>query len=224
MTERTACSGLRSALAACLLALATLAVIAAAPAQARKHEAPTAPGKYSDWNGDIDKVEVVIAWKLGDYRRVVVLPLDTSAVELPDKDDNTYEPVKMILAGATPPMATGLATHVRPGVEVIMAPPEAPGTTGSPGGGEPGTLLVRGKVLSMDPGSRAARYFAGFGAGAARTKITGEVVDAESGAVLVRFTQERRSGVGAAGGGYVELMSRNLGAIGEDLAELLNAF
>jgi len=35
--------------------------------------------------------------------------------------------------------------------------------------------------------------------------------------VLLRFTQERRSGVGV--GGYADLLQRNLRAIGRDLAE-----
>ncbi len=60
--------------------------------------------------------------------------------------------------------------------------------------------------------------------GAARIKVSGELVGAGSGAVLVRFTQERRSSVGIGGGGYAELMSRNLRTIGKDVAAFLNAF
>lgn len=92
------------------------------------------------------------------------------------------------------------------------------------GGKSAGTLIVRAKVLNMDPGSRAARYWAGFGAGAARAELSGEVVDAATGKVLLRFQQERRSGVGVAGGDYVNLMNRNLRAIGEDVALILSAF
>jgi hypothetical protein len=49
-------------------------------------------------------------------------------------------------------------------------------------------------------------------------------VDAATGTVLLRFTQERRSGVGLFGGDYVELMNRNLVTIGQDLAGVLKAF
>ena len=80
------------------------------------------------------------------------------------------------------------------------------------------------KSSVSDPGSRAARYWAGFGAGAARTKLEGELVDAASGRVLLRFTQERRSGVGLGGGSYVNLLNRNLRAIGEDLGAGLQQF
>ncbi|HXU44771.1 MAG TPA: hypothetical protein VN783_04555, partial [Thermoanaerobaculia bacterium] len=64
----------------------------------------------------------------------------------------------------------------------------------------------------------------GFGAGAAKTGIEGELFDAETGKVLVRFTQERRSGVGDFGGDYEELFERNLLQIGGDVASLLGAF
>jgi hypothetical protein len=208
-----------------LLLLAAAAALSAAPAHARsKHEVPTAPGTYHDWNGEIDEVEIVGVWKLADYRRVSVATLDASEAKLPDADDNTYEPVKVMLAGATPPFIAGLSKALRQGIEVRTA--EAPGETGNgtPAQGGLKTLLIRAKVVTMDPGSRAARYWGGFGAGAARTKISGELVDAETGTVLARFTQERRSGFGFAGGGYVEMLSRNLRTIGRDVAGLLNAF
>jgi hypothetical protein len=87
-----------------------------------------------------------------------------------------------------------------------------------------GTLILKARIEEMDPGSQAARYFAGFGAGAARTKISGEVIDAKTKEVLFKFTQERRSGVGMMGGDYVSLMNRNLSAIGNDIALILSSF
>ncbi|MBV9493254.1 MAG: DUF4410 domain-containing protein, partial [Acidobacteria bacterium] len=85
-------------------------------------------------------------------------------------------------------------------------------------------LIIRGKVTEMDPGSRAARYWAGFGAGAARSEIEGEVIDAATGETLLRFTQQRRSGVGVYGGNYQDLMKRNLNTIGEDVGAMLRVF
>ena len=66
----------------------------------------------------------------------------------------------------------------------------------------------------------------GYGAGAARTAITGEIVDAATGAVLVRFTQERRSGMERFGKGssYEEIMARNVRTIGQDVAKILEEF
>ena len=53
---------------------------------------------------------------------------------------------------------------------------------------------------------------------------TGEIVDAKTKAVLLKFTQERRSGVGMMGGDYVNLMKRNMRALGEDVANILGVF
>jgi hypothetical protein len=198
----------RCALMLCLL------ILPATTALARKNPAPTTPGKYTDWDGEMDELEVVSTFRLADYGSILVETFDTSSTPLPKRNDNTYAPVQYVLAHATLPFTDGLASLLR-----------MPVAAGEPGRrGEAGELHVRGKVTEMDPGSQAARYWAGFGAGAARTEITGEVVDGETGAVLLRFRQERRSGVGALGGGYGELMDRNLITIGEDLGNVLRHF
>jgi len=190
---------------------------------ARGKAAPTTPGKYKDWNGEVDELEVVAPFKLVDYGHIIIEPLDTSATPLPESNDNTYAPVKNVLALVTRPFAAGISGGIaekprKP--DVVLAPRRAePGEKA-----EPGTLVIRGKVTTMDPGSRAARYWAGFGAGAARTEISGEVADAATGKVLLRFLQERRSGVGSAGGDYESLMERNLVTIGNDIGAALLHF
>ncbi|HEV7668703.1 MAG TPA: DUF4410 domain-containing protein [Thermoanaerobaculia bacterium] len=198
-----------------VLTLAAL-VLVAAPLSARNRKAPTTPGTYHDWGGEIDRVEVIATFRLGDYDLVVVEPLDGSHTELPDTDDNTYAPVKSVLLHATSPYAAGLAATIGERIEIVEASREETG---------PGKkLILRGKIEQMDPGSQAARYWAGFGAGAARTEISGELFDPESGKVLLKFDQERRSAVGDFGGDYEELMDRNLEQIGGDIAMLLGAF
>lgn len=198
------------------LRFALLASLLALPggAFARDKPAPTSPGKYTDWGGEIDELEIVASFKLADYGTIVVEPFDTSAAPLPPKDDNTYAPVQYVLAHVTLPFKDGLAESLR--TPVALAEPGK--TAGS------GDLVVRGKVIQMDPGSKAARYWAGFGAGAARTEIDGEVVDGSTGKVLLHFRQERRSGVGTMGGDYEKLMDRNLRTIGEDIAGVLKHF
>ena len=88
------------------------------------------------------------------------------------------------------------------------------------------TLVVRGTVLDLDPGTRAGRYFGGFGAGAASTKVTVEIVDAATGEVLARVTQARRS-AGTwkpVGGSDLEVMRDAIHATGKDVAHVLDAF
>lgn len=196
------------------LALVFLSLLAS-PLAARKGKGPsTEPGKYEEWNEEIDELEIVETFKLSDYSKVVVEPFDTDDTPLPEKDDNTYEPVQQVLKDPAAPFAEGLTGELEGKIAVSQ------GSGGKAGG----TLIVRNKMLTLDPGSKAARYWAGFGAGAARAEVSGEVVDAATGKVLLRFKQERRSGVGVAGGDYVKLMQRNLRTIGEDMALILNAF
>lgn len=195
-----------------LFALA-LALLLPTAALAAKKAPPTAPGKYTDWNDEIDQLEVVESFELDGYQKVIVEPFDTSETALPEKDDNAYIAVQTALAAVALPLVEGLTKSL--GSKLAVA-------EGS--GDEAGTLVVRGKIVTMDPGSRAARYWGGYGAGAARTDVEGEVVDGGTGKVLLRFRQERRSGFGIAGGDYVKLMQRNLRTIGEDLGMALRAF
>lgn len=92
---------------------------------------------------------------------------DTKDTPLSDTDENTYSPVKAILADAAGPFTQGLAQGVGSLIDI------------SRGGGVNRAIVLRAQVEEMDPGSRSARYWAGFGAGAARTRLAGEAVDSE---------------------------------------------
>ncbi|MBA8884302.1 DUF4410 domain-containing protein [Dokdonella fugitiva] len=184
-----------------------------APVQAKHAAAPTAPGRYEDWGPDIDVVEIARTFILSDYDRVEVEPLATDGVALPPADENTYEPVKAMLGRFTTVFAEGLREAPAKPVEVIET--AAPAAR---------VLRLRGKVLLLDPGSRAKRYWGGFGAGAVRVEVRCELVDGASGDVLLSFTQQRRSGFGGFGGSYEELMARTIRQIGGDVANLLKQF
>jgi hypothetical protein len=200
--------------------------------------APTAPGKYSNWGGQIEKLEIVAPFKLADYNRIVVEPLDTSFTPLPKEQDGAYGPVKDVLTQAAPAIAAALSKQL-PKLPVSV---EAPGA--SP---DSGALVVRGKVLTMDPGSQSPRY-AAHGTGRTRTVVAGEVVDGTTGKTLLRFQQERAFGASgptvvnnhdatgemsvrfqakspaAPGGDSEKAMGRNLYLIGGDLADILTSF
>lgn len=177
---------------------------------AQKNGAPKA-GAYKDWH-DVDEVTIVQPFQLANYRQVVVQPLNTQAAPLPEASDNSFKEVKAALGTSTEQFVTGLRAKLK----------SLPVQTGKTGGAK--TLIVRAKIMKSDPGSQAARYFAGFGAGAAKVAVSGEIVDGGTNKVLVRFAQERRSGVGMFGGGYRDLLHRSIRQIGGDVAEMLRAF
>jgi hypothetical protein len=172
------------------------------------------PGQYEGWGPDIDKIEIVKTFSLSSYSKLVVAPLDVSSVS-ERGDADLADKVDAVLAGATKPFLEGLRKKM-----TKLETREGESSQAD------GTLIVRAKVTVMDPGSRSKRMWVGYGAGAARTAIEGEVVDAKTGAVLARFTQERRSGIERFGRGssYEEILERNVAAIGRDVANLLNEF
>ena len=196
-----------------LLLLSLIAAVLVVPAYARGKKVSKEPGKYMEWGPDIDEIEIVKTFTFADYNRIDVEPFDTAETPLPDKDDNTYEPVKKSLANSADGFALGLREHVTQKVSISEKPEKAAGS-----------LIIHAKVLIMAPGSRAARYWAGAAAGAAKVQIAGEIMDGKTGEVLVRFTQERSSSRGAEGGAYDKLLWRDLKQIGEDAANLLKVF
>jgi uncharacterized protein DUF4410 len=173
----------------------------------------TTPGTYRNWNGDLDEVTIVQPFRLDTYNDIAVESFDVAGVTLPNPKENTYEAVRSALSSIKPAFIQGLLQNLR----------QKPGAANMPRGkGE--TLVIRARLLKVDPGSQAARYFIRFGAGAVKVEMLGEVIDARSKKTLIRFRQERRSGVGAFGGSYSELFARTARQIGGDVADLLNAF
>ena len=193
---------------------AVLALSLALPLLAGAKTPPTKPGTYESWGPDIDRIEIVKTFDASQYARLYVEPLDGSQTPA-SEDEDVAEKAQKVAAQATTPFVEGLAKELE-GLEVVTTKPSS----------NAGTLVLRTKITLMDPGSRAKRLFVGYGAGAARTAVDAEIVDAASGEVLVRFSQERRSGIERFGRGssYEEIMERNLTAIGRDAARLLEVF
>jgi hypothetical protein len=170
--------------------------------------APLAPGTYRDWH-DVDQVTILRPFNAAAYSQIAVESFDSIGVKLPPTNDNTYRAVQSAIRMMKPAFMDGLAQKAQRKTNA-----NAPGKT----------LVVRARLTKIDPGSQAARYFLGFGAGAVKIAIAGEIIDGSSGKVLVRFVQERRSAFGAFGGGYSELFQRTARQIGGDIGELINAF
>jgi hypothetical protein len=192
-----------------LTAIVALAILLTVPLYA-KGKVSTAKGTYKEWGGRIDHLEIVKGFEFDDYTKVVVSGFSTSGAEKPPKSENTYESVKTVSSNITGPFIEGMKEDLN-------------GKKVERGKAKKGAIEIRGRVTVLDPGSRAKRYWGGFGAGAARVAISGEAIDSQ-GRVLFRFRQERRSGVGIAGGGYEALLNRNIRAIGEDVAYILKQF
>jgi len=186
-------------------------------AEARGKAPQLAPGTYKGWGPDIDTIEIVKTFKAADYDRVVVTPFDTSNAPLPDPKEKWYGTLKMMLAGYTEAFTEAFQKELKTKADVKTAD-SAPKSAG--------TLIIRGSVADLDPGSRAGRYLVGYGTGGASTKATIELVDAKSGDVLARIKQARRSGGTwkVAGGSDLEVMRDAVHALGKDIAHVVDAF
>jgi hypothetical protein len=191
--------------------------IAAAPfAEARGNKgAQTEPGKYTSWSdAEIDEIEIVKTFSLADYDTIAVTPFDTAKVEATGDKAVT---IQGALDGYTAVFVEGLRDDLegKAKVEIVEKAPSSAKT-----------LLLRGAVEELNPGSRAKRYVAGFGAGAAHNKVSVEIVDAQSGDVLVRFTQAHRSAgtFKFAGGSDAQVLRDGTRAMGEDTATVLKSF
>jgi hypothetical protein len=90
-----------------------------------------------------------------------------------------------------------------------------------PRGAPRGTAAtVVGQVTKIDGGSRALRYWIGFGAGATQFAVRGRVLRA-NGQVLGEFADERRSGFGMFGGDTATLTHRCVEEVGSDVANMI---
>ena len=182
-----------------------------------KKPAPTAPGTYKEWGQDIDQITINQTFKIADYDKIVVEPMDTSSTPLPDQKEKWYGTMKSALAASTEWFMEAFPKELKAKADVEES--SSPGKKSK-------TLIIKSTVDSMDPGSRAGRYFGGFGAGSASTKISADIVDAKSGKVLAHVTQARRSaGTWKGGGGSdLEVMRDSIHAIAQDMAHVLDAF
>jgi len=91
-----------------------------------------------------------------------------------------------------------------------------------PAGGQPtGDVIVRGRLVRVDGGSRAQCYWVGFGAGAAKFGTAGDVLKRD-GTQLASFADERRSGFGIFGGATETLMQKCVRQVGRDIAEMVH--
>ena len=186
-------------------------LILVAPINAMADQTPTV-GTFEDWD-DLDKVEIKQLFKLDDYATVTIEPFDTKDVELPKQDDNTFKPV----VEARDAFSERLFSSVKDELEDKPVNNQLNKALGK-------VLLVRGKVLIMNPGVKSLRMFVGVGAGHGGVQIQCELVDQETNTILATLTQKRLSGGGWLGGSYDGMLEDLTQELGEDIASLIKHF
>jgi len=176
--------------------------------------------------GLLDSIELYVATLPAPAERtVIVKPFTSEKAELgtgsKEGDDNKAQGQAQRLQTEGPQKLA----------EALVATLKEEGSfkAASVAGGDPAsadagaTLIIEGEFTELDPGSRAKRYFVGFGAGKAAVAVSGTVKD-EKGTLLATFKQRRVATMGAAGGDSVKKMTDDCKSIGEDIAKFLSAW
>jgi hypothetical protein len=178
----------------------------------------TFPADAIDWNhNDVDHVKFVRKFSLADYKKLVVEPVNTVDCKLPDRDDNTYQPVVDYLAAA-PALLTEILQAKLKGTIPVVTPADASSAPGK-------ALILRTRITEVNPGSRAARYAVGMGAGRAQTFMRGQIIDSSTNQTLIEFENAKATGWGGFfGGSYEKVFHKELTELGDSIANLLIAF
>jgi hypothetical protein len=171
-------------------------------------------------DGALDNIQLfVAALEQAPNLLVVIKPFDASAADLgtggqSGKDARQQEAKTMQNEGPRVLGERFVATLEKDGpfkaVRVLKADEAVPD----------GALVVAGKFVTLDPGSRTKRYFAGFGAGKSSVKVVGAVKDS-TGRTLATFEQRRIGSMGMGGGDSLGKLMSDSRSIGEDIAKFL---
>ena len=171
-------------------------------------------------DGALDNIQLfVAALEQGPNLTVVIKPFDAAAADLgtggtTGKDSRQQEAKTMQNEGPRVLAERFVSTLEKSGpfksVRAWKADEAVPD----------GALVVEGKFVALDPGSRTKRYFAGFGAGKSSVKVVGAVKDS-SGRTLATFEQRRIGSMGMGGGDSLGKLMSDSRSIGEDIAKFL---
>ena len=171
-------------------------------------------------DGALDKIDLFVrSIESPTNLTVLVRPFDASAADLgtgakDGKETRQQEAQTMKSEGPRVLAERLVATLEKSGpfkaVRVMKADEAVP----------EGAWVIEGKFVTIDPGSRAKRYFAGFGAGKSSVTVTGAVKDS-SGREAAVFEQRRIGTMGMGGGDSLGKLMSDSRNIGEDIAKFL---
>lgn len=180
--------------------------------------APQAPVRTIE-DGALDKIQLFVPKLEGSNLTVAIVRFDASEADLgtggkEGKETRQQEAQTMQNDGPRVLSERLVATLTKLGafasVQAVAASDPRP----------EGALVVEGRFLTLDPGSRAKRYFAGFGAGKSSVKVSGTVKDG-AGRTLATFEQRRIGTMGLGGGDSLGKLMSDARSIGEDIAKFL---
>lgn len=166
-------------------------------------------GTYKEWNKCIDELEVKSAYDFSGRKTVVILPVETSNVEIP-KDKELKAVVNNTLKTLTKSVVDNMQQKLtKAGYKVVMGQ--------SADYRDPNAIVIQLTWRDMDLGNRAMRAWVGFGAGSASFSTDGVIYDGDN--EVISFSQRRISSMDMKQ--YDKLAQKGVKEISEDVAKLV---
>lgn len=166
-------------------------------------------GTYKEWNKCIDELEVKSAYDFSGRKTVVILPVETSNVEIP-KDKELKAVVNNTLKTLTKSVVDNMQQKLtKAGYKVVVGQ--------SADYRDPNAIVIQLTWRDMDLGNRAMRAWVGFGAGSASFSTDGVIYDGDN--EVISFSQRRISSMDMKQ--YDKLAQKGVKEIGEDVAKLV---
>ncbi len=167
-------------------------------------------------DGIMDQIRVYVAAPPGLSTPVRLRPFAADAAALGKDQDDLPDETKLVQRDVPTILrdhiVTGLKKASFTDVDRVEAGAEVPA----------GAVVVEGQFTEVDPGSRAKRFWVGFGAGKSATSAKGTVM--MGGTLLADFQQRRIGVMGVAGGDSLSNLREQAGTIGDDVAAFLVAW
>ena len=167
-------------------------------------------------DGVLDEIQLFVTALPEPYKRISIHPFVSDGAKLgtgaQEGDPDEQAEAKQMQKEGPAFLAESLAQELRARHTFEPVGPE----------GE-SDIVITGRFVELNPGSRVKRYFVGFGAGKAAVGVAGEIRD-RNGKLLANFRQRRIAVGGWGGGDSIKKMQSDSRSIGKDLAKFLHTW
>jgi hypothetical protein len=192
-----------------LVALVMSLVLITAGAQIARSDGSTLP------KPDVLTEEAIFtSQKLSAYDTLIIRDFTTDGAEYSRVDEEEKVKIEAMKPLLTKTISESLAMQLKSKklfTNVVI--------NGEPGGN---AVILEGAITEFNAGSRALKFFVGFGAGKAYLLVKGRLLDAETGRELATFVDRETGYRGAVGmESYEDLFPHQAKSLGENISQFV---
>ena len=168
---------------------------------------------HTEWY-DVDRVEVYKSINLDDYSQLYILPIKESGLVITGKDKEVAKMRKAI---------NEFPGHIKHQISARYKNLEINIVETLPEGLTDKALVLDLDIVSFNQGSRAARAWGGFGAGAQSTELAGSCKDGAGNKIFDFQHRRLNSAMGQLSNDYYPVISKTERVLGSDICNIFNA-